>query len=402
MSINGNSVFEIEIEHIKNEEKPIVLFGVLAMGSIAKKSLDNLGKAVQCFCDNNKKKQGTIIEGLEVLSVQEAYNKYPDAKIIICSFRKETVDEVKKQLKKIGFLSVEDSFALLYYYQTQIMKRPVDKNEFEKTIMTLKNRTNSFTLNRVSLPITTKCTLRCQDCGALIPHIKNPINYDKEDIVRSVMNLANSVDAIKEILIFGGEPFIHKDLIEICERISKISKVGQILIITNATINLELDKMNKLKKSVLYISISDYGPLSKEKLSLAEMAKRVGICVEITEQARSWTDFGEIAPRLRDSLENEKIFERCSHREDCHSVINGEYHFCGRSAFGGVEAFIPNTQMDYINLLKENYSAQETRKDLMAFLKNTKKITACDYCDWVFSKPIQPAIQVNKGDYSGN
>lgn len=394
--IGYEKILQDELNELLTTDKPIILFGTLAMGMMAKRTLEFLNISIACFCDNNKEKQGKDIDGVAVLSPIQAKKLYSEAIVYICSFNMDSIHMIEKQLKEIGFNNIKGKDMLFYVYQMQVMKRSIPSSELAKTMYIMKHREKRLVLNRVSFPITTKCSLKCRDCGALIPYFKEPSHYNKEVLLKSLKIISKSVDAIKEILIFGGEPFLHPDLAEICNEAASLTNVGQVLIITNGTIAPNMNVAKSLSKSVNYISLSDYGNLSKRKKKIKDIAKESNICLEITEQAREWSDFGELKPRNRTLTENKQLFSICSHRFDCHSIIDGEYHFCGRSAFGTALGAIPKNENDYVNLLDPNISISEIKEKLKVLLDDTKCITPCDYCDWVIAKKIPPAVQTKE------
>lgn len=75
--------------------KSIIIFGAGESGSWVFNILESYGFNPSCYCDNYKRKWGTIKDGLRVYSFEEAINKYPDAAICIASMWSE---DIKRQL----------------------------------------------------------------------------------------------------------------------------------------------------------------------------------------------------------------------------------------------------------------------------------------------------------------
>lgn len=383
-----------EKKELLSTEKPIILFGTMTMGLIAKKTLDFLNVKIACFCDNNKQKQGEIIKEIQVLSPKRAKEKFPNAKIYICSFNLENCKIIKEQLYELGFDDVQGADVLQYVHEIEIVKRKINPNVYAKTLYKLTYINNYSILPSITVSITTKCTLRCKNCCALIPYFKEPKYFNKKEIIKSMRVLSQSVDAIKTFNIIGGEPLLHPDLVEICNEASKINNVRNIVIITNGTIIPRIDMFKSIKNSVSYIQVSDYGTLSKSKSQLKKIARKNNIFVEYIENNSKWIDLGNLKKRNRDKVENQKIFKSCSHVNECNAIVNGKLYFCGWSAFGTALCIIPKNENDFINLLDDNISTSEMRAKISDFKKNTKCVIACDYCDWPLGKKVPPAIQL--------
>lgn len=71
------------IEQIK--KRGLCLYGAGFIGEIAYKIFEKLGQQPVCYCDDDYKKQGQIFQGIPVLSVDVAVEKYPDAVYIPCA-----------------------------------------------------------------------------------------------------------------------------------------------------------------------------------------------------------------------------------------------------------------------------------------------------------------------------
>lgn len=88
---------------IKMLKKPteLVLFGAGRYGEIVLSALKGEGiRSVRCFCDNSDKAIGNDIDGLEVLSPQDAVKRYPNACFVITP--KDYENEILRQLVHMG------------------------------------------------------------------------------------------------------------------------------------------------------------------------------------------------------------------------------------------------------------------------------------------------------------
>lgn len=88
------------IKMLKNPEE-LVLFGAGKYGGAVLAALKREGiNGVRCFCDNSDKAWGNMLDGLEVISPQEAFGKYPDACFVITP--KDYENEILRQLVHMG------------------------------------------------------------------------------------------------------------------------------------------------------------------------------------------------------------------------------------------------------------------------------------------------------------
>lgn len=380
--------FDKEFEKILADQKPVVIFGSLALGAIVKRTLDFYFKQVLCFCDNNENRQGLIIEGLEVLSLAQIKEKYDDVKFIICSFNVETCKEINIQLAQAGFKDRHFPNVLLYKYQIEVMKRDVSRETLATTLSL--DDSGLLKLERVNLSLTTYCSLKCKDCGALMPHFKKPTHFKKDDLINSIKTLAKSVDVINEVLLLGGEPFLYPEILDICDEISKIENIGRIVINTNGTIDVAENVLRRLSNTCIYIVLSDYGNLSKNKDIFMDKAKKSGIVVEKTNVDNEWIDFGDFRPRNRTDAEKKEFFRKCNYRKRCHTVLDSKFYICGRSAFGNILGYIVATNSDFVDLNENSFNTRENIKKLLNY---KEEISACDYCDVSLDNKVLPAIQ---------
>jgi len=88
------------VKMLRKPEK-LVLFGAGKYGGIILAALKRERiDTVQCFCDNNEKALGNIIDSLEIISPQDAMKRYPNACFVITP--KDYENEILRQLIHMG------------------------------------------------------------------------------------------------------------------------------------------------------------------------------------------------------------------------------------------------------------------------------------------------------------
>ena len=103
-NLKKNKVVEKKLHNFFKEE--IILFCAGRSGSIASKILTNLDFRVSMFIDNNDNFSSSYIDGVKVNSfkyIENNFNKLKTSKIVICDNKKQVINSIKKQVKKIGF-----------------------------------------------------------------------------------------------------------------------------------------------------------------------------------------------------------------------------------------------------------------------------------------------------------
>lgn len=81
--------------------KRLVLFGAGKYGEKILTALKREGiDTVQCFCDNSSSAVGNLIDGLEIISPQDAVEQYADACFVITP--KDYENEILRQLVHMG------------------------------------------------------------------------------------------------------------------------------------------------------------------------------------------------------------------------------------------------------------------------------------------------------------
>lgn len=112
---------EIKIQLTK---RPLVLFGMGGMGKKIKEYCEDHDIPIACFVDNNTEKQTIGRDGQKILSPQKMQESYPDANILISS--PIFFDEIKKQLKKLGF-SEEQIFSYTLFIPDKVTWLDLEK-----------------------------------------------------------------------------------------------------------------------------------------------------------------------------------------------------------------------------------------------------------------------------------
>ena len=231
----------------------------------------------------------------------------------------------------------------------------------------------------VEIVITTTCTLKCQGCSALMGYYSNPQHMDPKDIINALNNLLESVDSINFLHLLGGEPLTYPYLYEILEFAKSQEKIKYVAIVTNGTLTIKDDRIiNILKDGKFFVSISDYGEISRNYNQLIRQLKENKIMYKPMSKNYKWIDYGGFDKRSRTDKEFKNQFFACTHKRV--SMLNGKLFKCFRCSHATNLNLIELKEKDYINFNKN----KAEKKDVYNFIYNYYDCTeACKYCDCI-------------------
>lgn len=247
--------------------------------------------------------------------------------------------------------------------------------------------TQKLTVGRLAIPVTEKCTLRCEKCFALIPYFKCPDNYGLDMLKENADLLFSVVDYVGCLNLAGGEPFLNPVIGKFINYLeNNYSKnIGKIQIISNGTVLLTeetLVEMSKHKNVV--VRLSDYlGSIAYGKRfhEVIEQFDKYRIDCRI-EKLDEWVDLGFPGDSIKISDTPNGIQEHMRNcNGKCQLYINGRYYYCGRQ-WSAEKAFGYELEEDDVLVLdvekETTYRLKE--KLLMYHLGNLSK-GYCDYCN---------------------
>ena len=252
----------------------------------------------------------------------------------------------------------------------------------------LENENPRF-MRSLDIVISTRCSLKCQDCSNLMQYYKNPNNITFEDVAEYFTKLMNRIDHIYEVRIIGGEPFMNKEAYEIINFFLDHNGVSKVVVYTNATIPLKPEKMKGFDDKKLVFFVTDYGSLSKNTERLTNMLADMGVAFSAFTP-RNWTDSGRIVHHKRSIEANQEIFEKCCGK-NLYTIMESKLYRCPFAANADRLSGIPKNPLNFVDV-------NSPTDEITQYLYGKNFIPACDYCmGRSFDAPeIVPAIQTDK------
>ncbi len=392
-------MFANEYDALRVHQGDIVLFGALAAGVQAKRIIERIGLKASCFCDNNAALWGTQVDGLRVVSPSELRQTYADAKIFVCSYNRSTFIAIQKQLGELGFRDVQSDDSLMWAYKTQFRRHKLEPAQADYLLDCVRNPAGRLVIDHLGLILTTKCTLRCKECGSLIPRFATPTHDVLDRITTALDAFVDCVDAINTLFLFGGEPFIYPEFGAIVEKVLEYKNIRQVTVVTNGTVTPKDDWVPAIKELDFRIIFSNYGDLSTKKEQLYAFCAQHHVIVEesVNTVDDVWHEIGDLSKLDKPASERERAFATCKYKSSsgfCTMLINGQFHLCATSGFGSACGAIPKLQEDYVDMLDVQHTIQEKRNKIDLLYHKAKSIGACDYCTHAYHKAyVKPAEQ---------
>lgn len=251
-------------------------------------------------------------------------------------------------------------------------------------------------LKYIEIPITTKCTLNCKECGNLIQYYQEPYHISAEELICDIRKLSRLTKGILWLRILGGEPLLHPELEYIVRQILKIENIKNIQIVTNGTLLLDKSMVRLLRgNNRISIDISNYEEKSVKREKLIEQLEKNHINYIAQKERTLWTAQADCTYRNRNQEQIRNILAKCN--MDCISMLKGEIHLCPRSSHGMDLGIVPNNRLEYCDL-RQKKPYKEHKKSLYRLL-NISSISACNYCDifrWRKLPEVIAAEQISK------
>lgn len=334
------------------KEGGIVPFG---MGRIGRRVLPVLLKEfhIPFLIDGGEKPEN--IMGLQVLDLAKAAPiiKEKHLKIVVTTVR-HSYNEISKELESSGFKEYQD-FCMFERFAGE---------------WNLRWR-NRCVLSKIDTVITSRCTLRCKNCNMFISHMAEAYDMSIDSLKRNFDIFFESVDYVYEYTLLGGEPFVHKDLVEIISYMGNTygKRIGRINLISNGTIVPNDEVIQTMIRYHVTVHISDYTcsvPYDNKLKEVIGRFSQAGIEYYVIPN-NTWKDvvypqntYTAVDPRSHMLL--------CGH--STHSVDNGRLYWCDPAFAAEHFMGFPSKGDDFLDLAenKRDNAKYEASLNIIKYL----------------------------------
>ena len=269
-------------------------------------------------------------------------------------------------------------------------------------------QSSEFNLHSVTVLTSLRCNLNCKYCNAYVPYLNNKLERSNDKIMEGVERFFNIVDHVEYITVTGGEPFLHKDLPDLLERLLPYKdRFEKLQIITNGTIvppNEVLDVLKKFGDKFYTFFIDNYGEeLSKKIPEIETLLKENDMPYYIrdycTENAYcgGWVDMGDMYKELHTMEEAQELYEKCATpRWGFCSIIADDIWYPCDAVFRRLDLGQKVDPADYIDFTNDTLTIEQQREKFRKIYDGGKCLESCKYCNGICedSVRIKPAEQL--------
>lgn len=243
----------------------------------------------------------------------------------------------------------------------------------------------------IEMSITTRCNLRCKDCGNLIPFYQHPVDFEVKQLIQDVDDFLNNVDRVHRFIVMGGETFLYRELHRLVSYLIQHNKINLVHLFTNGSIIPGSDILQLLQHRKILVSVSSFpaevSPNKPRSIAALE-ANHINYKIE----DHLWRDLGGFNPIVDSGAEVLKHrFANCSSK-GCHNIMNGEYHLCPRSVHGEQLGQFEPDKSDKV-VFRNRKNPQAFEKELQGLLRK-EYLTACSKCTGNPEETLRPGIQM--------
>jgi hypothetical protein len=248
-----------------------------------------------------------------------------------------------------------------------------------------------FSLNKLSLIITTRCNLKCKLCCEYTPQNKpfpDMTLAEAERILAAAFEVCDRVTTLH--LTGGGEPFLHPQLPELTRLALKYAdKIDRLMLFSNSLITVKPEFLNAITedKGKIVVQLSQYGINPEREQANAKLLADNGVNCKIEkyygddQSFGGWVDFGkwERCGRTHDELA--RLFSNCAVTRDMRGnwrTRDGKVHWCTRSQRGMELGLLADNPEDYVDLLDGTSIAEKRAK--FEKIAAARFLLACDHC----------------------
>lgn len=237
-----------------------------------------------------------------------------------------------------------------------------------------------YTLPYVEMDITSRCTLNCKECSHFIPlrrKLGDNRDYSTESLIENIDLLLPLTNRILLFRLLGGEPFLHRNLHIIVEKLINEKKVKHIQISTNGTIVPQYENFEILKNRKVSVDISNYGELSTKRNDLIKLFKISKIRYKASDDLPLWRETGGFNKRHYSKREMHELFYKCK-SASCKTLFEQKLWLCPIALHGFYLKALKKNEYEYIDL---SSNKKQFWKELNDLYENPENKTSCYYCN---------------------
>lgn len=375
-------------EFLSNDWKGLKKIVVFGFGKMGRGNIDALISRFQIvrIIDNNEELFGQSYKQIEIVSLKKYIDLEIKLKIVVVTSGNRYAS-IAKDLEERGYKEYIDfcdfaTFCRDYFWN--------DRNE--------------LFLGRLTFNITTFCTLNCQNCTMLTSYNKNKKHFEINKLKKDITLTFDIVDYISNLIVLGGEPFLHRDLEELINYIGSNyrNRIGNLQIITNGTLKVSEKLLQIMKKYNVEVRISDY----TDRVQYQE--KLMDFCNDLDRYQIDYVSYGhgewlnmgfpyENVNMGNTSNELREHMLKCN--PNCQNVSEGKLYYCAQGWAAEQSGLFKLKITDYLDLNDFGNCSNKKEQFRQFYFGNLKEgyFSFCKVCrGWDTNITVPGGIQCIK------
>lgn len=277
---------------------------------------------IEAYIDNDTNKQGTYINGLICLSLEQV-TMTDDTGIIVTMSqiaRSHPIAKLQRggAVRNQDYFIIEDFISIYYAYKY-----------------------GKVYFSSISFLPSTVCNLKCRHCLNFNPFAKHFYVREWDKLIKDVDLFFNCVDYIMLFHVSGGEPLLYNRVADLVEYIDiKYGKrIGTLRTITNGTVvpsDAILEKLGQCRVEVVVDDYRESVPQYKENFDL--LLTRLQDCGirHYVQKVSSWIDLAPEKTDYSDFTEEELIRHRDACSQSWQELRDGRLFSCNYAAYAEI------------------------------------------------------------------
>ena len=239
----------------------------------------------------------------------------------------------------------------------------------------------NFRIRELEVSITSKCHLRCDNCGFYIPQQPNPAKTDNivSEIVNGLTNLQRLNIRIGSLGVLGGEPTYNQNILEAAlKEFSKFDNIERIEVVSHGLTpqNISKETLQFIDKLTISIYFDNEQLIQLWKNYLYKFAPHIELSLRTDKDWDKWLG-GEVA----DDNKAQVMFDHCWYRKHCVTLERQRLFICSR---------IAKLSQDHEGIIINDKTSFEEIKN---YLNQNSFIASCKTCTPMLGLPTIKAGQ---------
>lgn len=363
------------VENVLSGRQSVALFGRYPFGESYVEELLDAGVRITALFDASfsHTHPPKSLCGIQV-SAPEKLNGYQGILVICGNGHYFMLEEYAKRCGVSTFLP----YYFLYSnrsFTAEAYRRIYQIGNVARTHLIHREYPKTVFINSLELAITHRCTLNCEKCANMISYFEHPADADFDRMKNAVCKLLEADVYVSELRILGGEPLLNGDLARYLDLVLQFDNVGLISIMTNGTIVPSQELIQRLQEQRVYVTISNYGALSKNLSAITNKFDAEHILYRVYEMD-GWRDCNTIEYIETSPAELEMKYRNCS-VNNCYTLHNDRLYRCPYNAGVSILHAVPESVLDFLPI--NTLEPEHVEEALRAFMQ-VRSSQICKFC----------------------